>query len=64
MHQVLINDVLLHADGFDVEMKLLEDVLERVWKNGWKLKKSKCTFMQEKVAVLGHVVSEEGVSKD
>ncbi|KAJ8006688.1 hypothetical protein DPEC_G00109820 [Dallia pectoralis] len=42
----------------------LEQVFERLWKQGLKLQPRKCSLFQSKVTFLGHVVSKEGVSTD
>jgi hypothetical protein len=39
-------------------------VLELLDANHWKVKMSKCTFAQNQIAYLGHVVSAQGVATD
>ena len=42
----------------------LRDVFDRFREAGLKLKPSKCTFGQKKVAFPGHIVSDKGVATD
>ena len=61
--ETLIDDAVLHSNSAEEQLKLLREVLLKVRANGWRLKKGKCAFLQETVEVLGHVISENGVSK-
>ena len=45
-------------------MERLEAVFERLKKAGLKLKPSKCTFFQDRIAYLGHIVSKQGIEAD
>lgn len=61
---VYLDDVIIFGKTFEEMLKRLEEVLIRLANSGLKLRPSKCKFFQKKVAVLGHVVSENGVEPD
>ena len=42
----------------------LEAVFKKLLEAGFRLRKSKCKFFQEKVAYLGYVIDAEGLQKD
>ena len=42
-------------------LKNLEEVFKRLEKYGFRVRKSKCTFFQNSVEYLGHVIDREGV---
>ena len=42
-------------------METLDKVLERLDENGLKANKEKCTFLQNSVEYLGHIISAEGL---
>ena len=45
-------------------MEHIQQVLQLLQKDQWKVKLSKCAFAQKKVTYLGHVISEQGVATD
>ncbi|XP_041350683.1 uncharacterized protein LOC121369695 [Gigantopelta aegis] len=45
----------------DEHLEKLSKVLEKFSQSGLRLKRSKCQFMTEKMMVLGHVISEQGI---
>lgn len=62
---------LLYIDDFSVFLKSfaehlihLEEVLRRLKESGLKVKPSKCAFGQLCITILGHKVSEKGLSPD
>ena len=59
-----IDDVIILGKSFHEHFRNLQEVLQRLWEAGLKLKPSKCTFFQSSVKYLGHVVSREGVMAD
>lgn len=61
---VYIDDIIVFGDSFDVCLKNLELVLERLSSAGLRLKPSKCDLFQPEVAFLGHRVNKEGISCD
>ncbi|KAJ7998214.1 hypothetical protein DPEC_G00220270 [Dallia pectoralis] len=61
---IYLDDVIVFSPDFDSHMLHLEQVFERLWKQGLKLQPRKFSLFQSKVTFLGHVVSKEGVSTD
>jgi len=60
---VYLDDVIVFSSTIDEHFWRLTAVLTRL-RDGVKLKPSKCRLLQKHVAFLGHIVSEDGVSKD
>ena len=56
-----VDDVLIHANGFDKHLQNLDRVMEAYTKAGLKLNPAKCTFLASKVHYLGHTVSQQGL---
>ena len=61
---IYLDDVLVVGRNFQEHMQRLEAVLQRIQGAGLKLKPSKCSFFQDQVTFLGHVLSREGVLPD
>ena len=61
---VFIDDILIYSRTPDEHTHHLWVALDVLRKNELYAKFSKCEFWLEKVAFLGHVVSNEGVSMD
>ena len=40
----------------------LQQVFDWLWRDQWKLKKSKCNFARQSISYLGHVISADGLS--
>ena len=59
-----LDDVIIFAETFDEHLKRLEQVIAKINEHNLKISPSKCSFFQEKVNFLGHVVSGEGISTD
>ena len=45
-------------------LERLEAVFQKLSVYGLKLKPSKCTFFQEKITYLGHLITADGVATD
>lgn len=58
---VYLDDIILFSRTFEEHLCRLELVFERLRNAKLKLKPSKCSFMQRRVAFLGHIISEHGV---
>ena len=58
---VYLDDVIVLGRTFPEHLDNLQDVFERIWDGGLKLK---CFFLKKRVEYLGHIVSEDGVSID
>ena len=56
-----IDDILVTAPTHSEHLQILEEVLQRLAKYGVKLKAEKCSFLQDKVEFLGHMIDAEGV---
>lgn len=59
--QCYLDDIILTAPSKTEHLKLLEEVLGRLEKHGVRLKRAKCTFLQNEVGYLGHVVNARGI---
>ena len=61
---VFIEDILVYSRTIEEHELYLKIVLEKLRQKKLYTKLSKCEFWLRKVAFLGHVVSEEGISVD
>ena len=61
---VFINDILVYSHTMEEHELHLKIMLEKLREKKLYAKFSKCEFCLGKVAFLGHVVSEEGISVD
>jgi len=61
---VYLDDVIIIGRDFEEHLHNLSTVLQKLREAGLRLKPSKCSFCQESVSFLGHIVSREGVSTD
>ncbi|WVZ97976.1 hypothetical protein U9M48_043471 [Paspalum notatum var. saurae] len=61
---VFTDDILIYSKTYEEHGKHLRVVLEKLCKNQLFRKFSKCEFLLEKVALLGHVFTAEGVLVD
>ena len=61
---VYLDDVIVFGRNSDTLLENVRNVLHRLEQAGLRLQPSKCTFMQRKVAFLGHVIGPEGVHTD
>ncbi|WVZ97975.1 hypothetical protein U9M48_043470 [Paspalum notatum var. saurae] len=61
---VFTDDILIYSKTYEEHGKHLRVVLEKLRKNQLFRKFSKCEFLLEKVALLGHVFTAEGVLVD
>ena len=61
---VYLDDLIVHGKHFAEELELLRDVFLRLRTARLKLSPNKCHLFQKRVAYLGHIVGEEGVSTD
>ena len=59
-----LDDITVHANNFQGEMKRLKTVFERLANAGLKPSPKKCHLFRRRVTFLGHVVSGEGISTD
>ena len=61
---VYLDDVISFGTSIPEALTRLEEVLSRLSDFGLQLKAKKCTFMQTKVAFLGHTVGRTGLECD
>ena len=56
-----IDDILITGKSEEDHLKNLKEVLTRLEKHGFRLKKDKCTFIANSVEYLGHRIDQEGI---
>ena len=61
---IYLDDLIVFADSFDEHMYRLNLVLKRLNQCNLKLSSKKCTFIQEKVVFLRHIVSADEIETD
>ena len=61
---VYMDDIVIIGKTFHQHLTNVQDVLDKLRQAGLHLKPGKCTFFQEEVSYLGHVVSARGVATD
>ncbi|KAM1456052.1 hypothetical protein ACFXTO_005338 [Malus domestica] len=61
---VFFDDILIYSTSWQQHLVHLKEVLTVLHKNQLYLKKSKCSFGQNSVEYLGHIVSKDGVAAD
>ena len=61
---VFLDDIIVFGNTFQEHLDRLERVLIRLGENGLKLNPKKCSFCQEEVKYVGHIVSKEGIATD
>lgn len=59
---VFFDDILVYSPTFEMHLEHLKQVLELLAKDQWVVKRSKCSFAQQSITYLGHVISAEGIS--
>jgi hypothetical protein len=61
---VYLDDIIVLSETFDQHLKHMEDVFSRLRKANFKLKASKCHFMEKEITYLGYLVSSDGIRPD
>jgi hypothetical protein len=61
---VFFDDILIYNSSFDDHVHHLQQVLELLQADDWKIKLSKCAFAQTEISYLGHIISSQGVATD
>ena len=61
---IFIDDILIYSKSVEEHENHLHIVLQKLRQENLKAKFSKCTFWQNEVNFLGHVISEKGISVD
>ncbi|XP_073137492.1 uncharacterized protein [Henckelia pumila] len=61
---VFIDDILVYSHDRDEHAQHLRIILQTLWDKQLYAKLSKCEFWIDRVVILGHVISKEGISVD
>jgi len=61
---VFFDDILIYSTYWEDHLQHIRLVFELLAKDKWKIKLPKCTFAQQEIRYLGHVISAKGVSTD
>ena len=61
---IYLDDVIIFSKTFEEHLERLEAVFRRLSEFGFRLKPSKCQFLQREVRYLGHLISEKGIQVD
>lgn len=61
---VFLDDILIYNHSLEEHISHLQQVLEVLRNNKLYLKSSKCTFAQQSLEYLGHIISHKGVATD
>jgi hypothetical protein len=61
---VFVNDILIYNRTLSDHVQHLQSVFQILTEHHLKVKRSKCSFAQQRLAYLGHVISPNGVSTD
>jgi hypothetical protein len=61
---VFIDDILIYSASYEEHLKHVKMVFHLLQEHQLKVRLSKCTFAQQKLHYLGHVLSPQGVSTD
>lgn len=59
-----LDDILIYSKTFSDHVQHLRQCLDKLKRNGLKLKPSKCSFAYQELKILGHVLSHEGIKTD
>ena len=61
---VFLDDILIYSPTLSSHLSHLQQVLQKLGDNHLYLKTSKCSFAQEQLEYLGHVISAAAVATD
>jgi hypothetical protein len=61
---VFFDDILVYSATPAEHIEHLKLVLQLLAKDKWQVKLSKCTFAQQKLTYLGHIISADGIAID
>lgn len=61
---VFFDDILVYSNSLADHMIHLKSVLQLLRQDSWQVKRSKCSFGQQRITYLGHVIDQHGVSSD
>lgn len=61
---VFIDDILIYSKSFEEHVQHVKMVFELLQEHQFKVRLSKCSFAQQQLRYLGHVISSQGVATD
>jgi transposase InsO family protein len=61
---VYMDDIVIYSETEQGHLDHIEKLFTRIWPSGLRFKLSKCSVFQKEVNLLGHLVSEEGITID
>ena len=61
---VFVDDILIYSKTLEYHLALLEQVFNILQQHQLLLKRSKCSFAQQSLDYLGHIISAQGVATD
>jgi hypothetical protein len=61
---VFFGDILIYSSSFADHLQHVRAVLELLVRDKWQVKLSKCSFAQQQLSYLGHIISVAGVATD
>lgn len=61
---IFMDDILIYSKTLEEHMQLLCEVFDVIRANQFFIKLSKCSFAQEEVEYLGHIISSQGVATE
>ena len=59
--QIFLDDILVTGTSDQIHLETLAKVFQRLREYGLRVKRTKCSFMKEKVAYLGHTIDRNGL---
>ncbi|XP_066160673.1 uncharacterized protein [Oryza sativa Japonica Group] len=61
---VFFDDILIYSPTLELHLQHVRTVLQLLSAHQWKVKLSKCSFAQQEISYLGHVIGAAGVATD
>ncbi|KAL6578234.1 hypothetical protein OROMI_010562 [Orobanche minor] len=61
---VFFDDILIYSPSWESHLQDLKVVLNILWENQFMVNKKKCSFGQQRIEYLGHIIDGEGVTMD
>ena len=61
---IFVDDILIYSKSYADHVQHLQEVFEIISQHNFFLKPGKCSFAQQQLEYLGHIISAQGVSTD